>query len=652
LPWSRIALVAVPLALVLIAILPVLVNSGLEGGWRQNSDLSVYSAVAVAFKNGHGILLPNGEPFPGHGPVLPGIMGTVWAVTGVEYLPIVWISRLLGLAGIVAGFFFARKLAGNFAGLIMGLLLATSPVATQLAFASIGVDAFALSFALMAMLAAVYAYDRDRLDLGLASGLLFALALLTKETLVLLMLLPLVLGTTRRLWADDQAAAEERGLPASYWRISAALALPSVLLGGAWVVWLRADLDVQFAGPTLPLSVNVVAVGAAVALLTWLMLRPPPLLQRVPATAVRIAGIGLFFLLAVLGLRSATAGLEIPTFNELRDYVSSALSERVWWLVMASALVLVCDGIIRRRVASLLLLSVFIAVLPLIAYAAWLDLSVRQILGPMVVAYLCVAVAAVVVVDYVSQAPVWSTDKAAVAAPTMALLIANFALILIPLAEDNATGYDETVGNNPFLTEDIPAVAAWIEANIEPGADIVVPDRYAYVLYVATDGKYRFWDVPLAKLRYDDDSPRLLRVLDERYPPVYRDIIEAMGEEPWIYLRAKPQTQLYKGFTEEALAGVINASGAGVAILMDDEFELMFLGHPNVHGVQTVGNARIFQFPPGAVELAPSQPLFTSEGTLRKLAGDAGIENHDDFKRNGVLTDNAVLTEAFGGFGR
>jgi hypothetical protein len=256
----------------------------------------------------------------------------------------------------------------------------------------------------------------------------------------------------------------------------------------------------------------------------------------------------------------------------------------------------------------------------------------------MVVAYLCVGVAGAVVVELVTRASFRGRPRAYAGALAMALLAGNLAAVLLPLAEDNATEYSRTVGSNPFLTPDVAAVRAWIEENVEPGSDVVVPDRYAFVLYTETDGAYRFWDLPLAKLRYDADSPRLLRVLDERYPPVYREIVEDMGEEPWLYLRAKPQTELYKGFTEEALRRVLNASGAGVAILMDDEFLQIFLGYPGMHWTEEIGSAYVFEFEPGSVGESPRAPLVADEQTLQKLANDAGYPTPDIFRQADILT--------------
>ncbi|HUT54458.1 MAG TPA: glycosyltransferase family 39 protein [bacterium] len=174
----------------------------------RSSDQFNFCAWALRIHNGD--LLGNGTFW--QSPLYPYFLALVFSVTGPNLLTPRFVQLCLGAAGAVIAFFLGRRLKGDLAGLLAGLMTALyGPlIFYEAALLRDGLLAFLNTALVLAMLRA---RERPGLGRGLTVGLVLALAVIGKPNIaVMLPALAFSIIAARRGWEQpaDAAAASER----------------------------------------------------------------------------------------------------------------------------------------------------------------------------------------------------------------------------------------------------------------------------------------------------------------------------------------------------------------------------------------------------------------------------------------------------------
>lgn len=323
--------------------------------WFVTYDGSAYMSVAANVVSGNGLRFPDASPMASRGPVYPFSIALGWLVMPADARSAIWISRagLIFLALVVAvAAWRSRRHSAVF--VVSGSFVMLQP----LVFVSGGLflvpDGLAAGLAVGAALAGVEALRRDSLSLWLVSGMAAGAAYLTKESLVLVGLVPLGLAlvsglsVTRRAIGPILTGGTLLVMPWWIWVVSVTGALPP-------------PFDNVGSVPEVPVLMGVFGV---VAILFWTSARksssPVSVVspRRVLAVASLLGAVSIG-MLTVFGapLLVANAGV----WADLRASLQAELyGESLLWTAVPAALLLLGVGVTRAKyvhVAAALMLS-------------------------------------------------------------------------------------------------------------------------------------------------------------------------------------------------------------------------------------------------------------------------------------------------------
>jgi hypothetical protein len=196
----------------------------------------------------------------GHGPGLPALIGALILLFGRDTEALVWALRLISLLNPLLAYFLVRRISSPVAGLVAAALV------SLLAFnvgstVAINIDGLMLTFFLLSLLTLLAAIERSGFLLAFVSGTLLGVAILTKETAIVV--LPLALLAVLLLDWDPRGAIWHYlgvSLVCLPWWIRVYLATREVYLVGSLPAGLRIPILVV-AALLLVLAVAAYASG-------------------------------------------------------------------------------------------------------------------------------------------------------------------------------------------------------------------------------------------------------------------------------------------------------------------------------------------------------------------------------------------------------
>ena len=286
----------------------------------------------------------------GHGPGLPAIIGALILLFGRDTEALVWVLRLISLLNPFLAYFLVKRISSPVAGLIAAALVSLLGFNVGSTVA-INIDGLMLTFFLLSLLTLLTAIERGGCLLAFVSGGLLGLAILTKETAIVV--LPLALLAVLLFdWTLRGAILHYLGvsLVCLPWWIWVYLATGEVYLVGSLPAGLRIPILVV-AALLLVLAVAAYASGMVDRFLadrrrrrwTGLLLTTawPVLLSALMlATASHALGeVSLEALRTFLDLLLAPAFVSVPVLLAVFGYAGwKAVREGGAWGLMALAL--------------------------------------------------------------------------------------------------------------------------------------------------------------------------------------------------------------------------------------------------------------------------------------------------------------------------
>jgi len=149
-------------------------------------DSAWYLLQGFNLLSGRGYTVFDQLPMPLRGPVLPFVVGTLSMLLGNDPMQVAWGMKLLSLANPLIIFLITSRLSGYWAGCLAALLWSFLGISGHLEHA-FTVDSLLLTFVLLQLAIILSDVESPRAWKPIVSGLLLALAVLTKETAMVLL---------------------------------------------------------------------------------------------------------------------------------------------------------------------------------------------------------------------------------------------------------------------------------------------------------------------------------------------------------------------------------------------------------------------------------------------------------------------------------
>lgn len=453
--------------------------------WYVTPDAAQYLLRGWNLISGHGYTSLNDVPHTRRGPVLSGLFGLMMLVFGRDVDILAWGVRALALLNPWLTYLVVRRFSGPPAGLLAAALVALFGYTATLPQA-LNLDGVLLTVYLLSVLAILAAVKRDGVLLALLSGLLLGTTIVTKETafasLPLGLLAALLLG-----WSP-------RGV---FWHYAGVVLV--CLPWWLWVwsvsgeVYLVGDLPPDLIYASLA---ALAALAVAVALL-YRSSVPGRLLgnsRRRRWAAWVLTGAWVFSLSGMLLVQSA----ELPTLNSdgLRNYIAGPLAgETPLWPVLILAGAYVAFRAIRGDRLWDFYLLLLVLQIPVSLFVLVLGYNPRQYMIPQT--FLLGALAVLVV--ELSRTALRRPARRNLLGLPITLAVIAFLLVasvfqvreLSARPEQRATYLRDH--NNPFVTE----MSGWISNNVPAGEDILTTQLYLGQLAFLDGSKHEWTDLNL-----------------------------------------------------------------------------------------------------------------------------------------------------------
>jgi 4-amino-4-deoxy-L-arabinose transferase-like glycosyltransferase len=507
---------------------------------QLNSDQSLYLAEALNIADGKGLVYSTGEPIVHRAPLYPAMLAAVIGVEGPSLEATYTVPRLAAVANVLLVFLLGRALFGAWGGAVAGVAAASSLYLRGLG-TSLFLDGTQTAFLLAALLFYHRAESRGSTPSAAAAGVLLGVSFLVKEASVLLLPLPVVV----MLLFGGSEGWKRRGIA---WYGGFALA------AGWWWVWVYAHTSeiflVGLADEALGfaiLSAGSIAFPVTVALLRWAPHRfAASRTTKVSAVALLLLWNAVFF----MGLEASGWQYESAYLTNLASYMTTIFMANVQPapLVIAAWVWLAACGL-RSRSAAL-------ALLPALLYAAFFihvadrGLSLRDQLPIVYLSYVALGGAAAWLIRTGSSFDFGRSVRAAGGAGAIAVGVALAAIVLLSgtsLSQPRTVTLQDDWHNQ--LSRE---TAAWLSANLEPGAAIMSSRLYYSHLYFLTDGAFPIHQLPTVEVVVGGDDPALRRV-----STLFRWENHVMpGDSPddrWLYLTRYPLKGYLIGLAENDL---------------------------------------------------------------------------------------------------
>lgn len=496
-PEGRVAarIVAITVAAFLVAV-------AVGGPYFRSFDEAKYLGIGYSMLNGDGPRTVFGAVFLPHSPLWPIVIAAPDVWFGVD--PFAWGQFLNALAGaallLLVGWigWQIRPLVG---ALAVAGYVALPYLADLTRTARLDVPAAALALAYVVV--GIAAVRRGSVRRGLVAGAIFAIAFCVKEIVLPLAPVPFLVGIV--------AGRSIREIL----RVAAATVLVAAV-GTAWWFLLAASYTdrvyrLGVPAPFLPLIYLGVAVFVAIG---FLMPRRPATARGLPAVVAWAIAVVWFGLLAAFFDRnSELQGVGLVSLGQLRLYAVTWLGSPVIAAVAVVAAVgvaiAVVDRLRSRRTPNLWLDAILISLVcsaPLVLLVIAVGEPPRNYLAQVGLLALLPAAGWLRVAEAaVARARMAPPDRATLqpllAGVAVAALIGASGLAAWHAIATRATAADST------RAAAVDAAAAWIEANVPPGARIGFGSFLGYETAVDLAGRYRMVQIHQALAVVDPAAP-------------------------------------------------------------------------------------------------------------------------------------------------
>ena len=598
------------------------------------SGESLYVSEGLNLAEGNGFTYSTGEAVNHRGPIFPALLAADFAIGGFSIEHAYVVPKLFALGSALLLLALGWRFFGREAGLLAAVLALASSLLTTMG-SSLSLDGTQSFFLLLALLMLHPALKEGRpLYASLAGGAL-GLAMLTKESALLWLPLPilavLLLGPAVRNPGRLLAAYGAGFLAVAgwWWPYVFAMTGEIYLLGNSWtaLVWLAS---------------GVIAVALLAALTVLLTRRTSPIkLSQNGRWALASALLLAWGVLLIFGMERSSAWAFSPHyFTNIPDYTSNVLASWVQPLpLIAIAWGYVAYRAYKGSLGDRLLVLGLLLFLPFALFVANRSLHVSNML-PLV--YLSYAALARTAVDFArwlaqrtSEGP-WSAIGAGAAAILVVGAFGWFAFEESQRAVRQQDAFDATLvqqsnWDNPLALE----TAAWIEEHIPAGTPIMSGRLYSTHLYSLTGAQYPMWQLPTVRVEIGNGTPGLTRA-----GTLFRweDHVLPSGQaEPWLYLRRHPINGYYVALSEQDLIAGLREHEIEYLVLTgdDDGFSSLsllpyFENHPYFQNVASfvaddINQTHIFRVV-GTFDRPTDAPTLVNDATVAALEDKLGAE--------------------------
>lgn len=536
-------------------------------------DETLYLAVATSVADGHAPRVPGGDPLTVRAPLYPLLLGLSIASLGDPGGPD--FTRVLVATGLAAALLalalvlWGRGVAGLAVALGGVALVYTGVPFLELA-ATLGIDLLAAALALTALCLLEVGARRSSMRVAAAGGLALGLAILVKETALVVAPVPVLVGLVR--YRSD-GPGFVRPLLAAY------LAAGVVLLPW-WVLYgfVEGRFFLTSLSGDRAVGAAVLAVATLVALVA-LVLRPPPralagplawierLLARPGAgVAAALALISAWWLVVYVNLTRAVPGGTRGGDTALGEFLEREVFSRAGsgWLA-AAGLAALAVGAWRGHRGDQTALLVVVSYLPVLALIASKDWSGRQVLVALLVLQVGVARAVVGLVAAAWRGGGQKSPKSLARALPALGAAAVIGAVVTALAANGivpARASDREKRSESAARSALEDAAAWLEDNAPEDSVILVGTDLGYRLHRATSARYRLPAFPVVRLGLPRSGPPFVPVAEGSANIDLRRVGTS-----WLSIRRDPNRGFYSGLTQEALIRAINSEQADFVVL-------------------------------------------------------------------------------------
>ena len=615
------------------------------------SDESLYVSEGMNLSLGKGFTYSTGELVSHRGPLFPALLAADFTVAGVSVEHARWVPRLFTLGNAVLMLLLGWRLFGRDAGLLAAASVLASALLTMIG-VTLFLDGVETFFLLLMMLCTHQMFLEKKMRWAALTGASLGLAVLTKESALLWLPLPLL-----AMLLPGVTVERPRAMLVAYGLGFAAVAgwwWPYVyaVTGG---VYLLGGLS----GAAVWLGVFALGVGLPVAAVA--SRRGPSLgpgARWLVAAGVLVAWNVLF----LIGLER-NSGWPFPRdyIHQVPEYASTILAAWVKPLALiAVAWAYVAYRAARGSLGDRLLVLGFLLFLPFALFVANRGLNLRDILPVIYLSYLALGRSGISLARWVAAKIGEGFTPAAGGAVAALLVLGVFSWYAVPELrrfDDIQASFDSTVvrqsnWDNPLVTQ----TAAWVDEHVPPGTPVMSGRLYYSQLYVLTEGRYPWWQLPTVRVEFNDSPPALVRVTTMFR---WEDYMMAEGPgEPWLYLRRYPIKGYYVALSERDLLADLREHEIGYLVVTGDDAGFSSLSllpyfeeHPAFRKVTSfVEDARnqvhIFQVLASNLEATfpPARVSGETADALQAQLGEAGARSI----LSGLSPGGYLLTDSYG----
>lgn len=627
------------------------------GGWdgRSTADDGLYASLATRWLNGEPMQSMSGEPVTTRAPIYPVSLALVIGATGGDWShaeQVVATLAMVTLLVVAAGL--GRMLMGPWTGVFVIILVGTPTLV--IALASSAIDALQAAILVSGVAVLVWS-SRTRWSLlrGAVVGILLGLAVLTKETALPMLALPLLVAIS---WPGADLRSAIR-----FATLATGTALLVILPWWAWVYAETGRLfPTRITGPVAAVGIATIVVVTVVVFVATV----PRFSNAITGALARVDERTRWFV--VIGLTGcvvaiATAGFFVadprfafsgrPSFTALTEGLVGVSDLFVWPIavpavIVAGLVMATSRPSIRHLVIACVLASSFLAV---IVIKRWDPRSIA-LLAVLSSVLLGAALAYVLKVfeshgAIARRASLWAT------ATTLTVVLAI-----------SAVGYatwwrDRPIAPVSWQNVAVKQTAAWLSANAEPGDTIVMDWLYATSLDAETRSRYRIFLAPTLQLRLGDlTEPALVPT-----GTLFRDTSDITGPPPgdWVWVQKHPTEGYWVGLSADHIAGSIRSTDADWYIVSGDQVPQASISllpslteWPGLTEVFATdyGTDRMVVFAADSSHVAvdPPPPLYIGAAAVRQWLADSArlwptISPGDAFRR--LVGDRDVVVSPY-----
>ncbi len=581
-------------------------------------DASMYASIAVSVTNGYGLTFPDGTLVTERPPLMALVTAVLAGPLGDPVLAETLLSKVGFVALAIACAWLATRAAGVLGGLAVSVLFLASPMFVRWSGATL-VDGVAGALA-MAAIAVVTDTGTSRRRWAVF-GVLLGLSFLTKETAILLLIVPGLIAVIR---------------PGS---IRARLDLVLAALAGfalavtPWFTWVAVQTGQAYLlqVPGVPAAAGAIVAVAIAGLVRHVYG------DREVGTSPWVAG-GLVALICgawvVLGWfaaeRAIDTGVDTDLPRAIYRYGRLTLAPDLPLLVLGSAAAVLGSFMAFRRPGLRPVVLAALAGAPLIASVASRGWEARSLV-------LVLALGAVLAGVGVAASLDWLRARR----PVLGAVLVTGGIALATGAALGPTmaavaGHHERVDRGTWDRPEIGELAAWLDHRLPDRGHVMMSWQYAAMAYVRGHGAFVVRQVPLGRANWTGDPARpLIRTAtfggweDERVPEA------VVG--PLIYVSDARPTDLPVVLERSALATRIVELESQIVIVVDGgPVERSGGNYPAIGRALgagapelslATGNATIEAYAvPADARYASTEVSLDPRAATRLMAGDAGAD--------------------------